>query len=62
MILSACFSELQVAGVDNDLSISVAKNVAKTVQFYVVKSEQLVSHSKVKFTISLICVYCTWPI
>lgn len=38
-------SELNVAAVDPDLSLSVSKNVAKTVQLYAVKSEQLVSNS-----------------
>ncbi|XP_064633908.1 conserved oligomeric Golgi complex subunit 5-like [Lineus longissimus] len=36
-------SELNVASVDTHLSITVAKNVAKTVQLYAVKCEQLLS-------------------
>ncbi|KAF1466761.1 Conserved oligomeric Golgi complex subunit 5, partial [Megadyptes antipodes antipodes] len=36
-------SELNVAAVDPDLSLAVAKNVAKTIQLYGVKSEQLLS-------------------
>ena len=36
------FSELSVASVDIQLSITVAKNVAKTIQLLCVKSEQLV--------------------
>ena len=39
------FSELSVASVDTGLSVTVAKNVAKTVQLYTVKCEQLVSGS-----------------
>ena len=35
-------SELSIAQVDADLSVTVAKNVAKTVQLFVVKSEELV--------------------
>ena len=37
------YSELSVASVDQQLSVTVAKNVAKTVQLYAVKCEQLVS-------------------
>lgn len=45
-----CFSELNVASVDTKLSITVAKNVSKTVQLFNVKSEQLVSkHSNINF-------------
>lgn len=33
-----------MAAVDPDLSLAVAKNVAKTIQLYGVKSEQLVSN------------------
>ena len=36
------FSELNVASVDTKLSITIAKNVAKTIQLFNVKSEQLV--------------------
>nr|XP_056702455.1 conserved oligomeric Golgi complex subunit 5 [Euleptes europaea] len=36
-------SELNVAAVDPDLSLAVSKNVAKTIQLYGVKSEQLLS-------------------
>ena len=36
-------SELNVAAVDPSLSLAVAKNAAKTVQLFCVKSEQLVS-------------------
>lgn len=35
-------SELNVASVDPNLSLAVAKNAAKTIQLYCVKSEQLV--------------------
>lgn len=35
-------SELNVASVDPNLSLAVAKNAAKTVQLFCVKSEQLV--------------------
>ena len=37
------FSELNVAAVDSNLTLAVSKNVAKTIQLYGVKSEQLVS-------------------
>lgn len=40
---SSYFSELNVASVDQNLSIAVAKNASKTVQLFCVKSEQLVS-------------------
>ncbi|XP_010288193.1 PREDICTED: conserved oligomeric Golgi complex subunit 5-like, partial [Phaethon lepturus] len=40
-IIKTIASELNVAAVDPDLSLAVAKNVAKTVQLYGVKSEQL---------------------
>lgn len=33
-----------MASVDPDLSLAVSKNVAKTIQLYAVKSEQLVSN------------------
>lgn len=36
------YSELNVASVDPNLSLAVAKNAAKTVQLFCVKSEQLV--------------------
>jgi hypothetical protein len=36
-------SELNVAAVDANLTLAVSKNVAKTIQLYAVKSEQLVS-------------------
>ena len=39
------FSELSVASVDVGLTTTVAKNVAKTVQLYTAKCEQLVRHS-----------------
>ncbi|KAM9247539.1 conserved oligomeric Golgi complex subunit 5 [Leptosomus discolor] len=42
-IIKTIASELNVAAVDPDLSLAVAKNVAKTVQLYTVKSEQLLS-------------------
>ena len=38
----ALFSELSVASVDGGLTITVARNVAKTVQLYSAKCEQLV--------------------
>ena len=37
------FSELNVAIVDTSLCVTVSRNVAKTVQLFAVKSEQLVS-------------------
>ena len=37
------FSELNVAIVDTALCVTVSRNVAKTVQLFAVKSEQLVS-------------------
>uniref|UniRef100_A0A8D3E4S1 Conserved oligomeric Golgi complex subunit 5 n=1 Tax=Scophthalmus maximus TaxID=52904 RepID=A0A8D3E4S1_SCOMX len=42
-IIKTISSELNVALVDPDLSLAVAKNAAKTVQLFCVKSEQLVS-------------------
>jgi len=36
------FSELNVASVDSRLCATVAKNIAKTIQLFCVKSEQLV--------------------
>ena len=36
-------SELHVSSVDTKLSITIAKNVSKTIQLFCVKSEQLVS-------------------
>jgi hypothetical protein len=41
-VFCGCFSELHVASVDTKLSVTIAKNVAKTVQLFAVKSEQLV--------------------
>ena len=35
-------SELNVANVDSSLSVSVSRNVEKTIQLYTAKSEQLV--------------------
>ena len=43
--LFVLFSELNVASVDPDLFVLLARNVAKTVQLYVSKCEQLVSVS-----------------
>uniref|UniRef100_A0A671KAF5 Conserved oligomeric Golgi complex subunit 5 n=1 Tax=Sinocyclocheilus anshuiensis TaxID=1608454 RepID=A0A671KAF5_9TELE len=40
-IIKTIASELNVASVDSDLTIAVAKNAAKTVQLFCVKSEQL---------------------
>uniref|UniRef100_A0A7N5KBS0 Conserved oligomeric Golgi complex subunit 5 n=1 Tax=Ailuropoda melanoleuca TaxID=9646 RepID=A0A7N5KBS0_AILME len=42
-IIKTIASELNVAAVDADLALAVSKNVAKTVQLYGVKSEQLLS-------------------
>ena len=42
-IVKTISSELSVASVDTQLSVTVARNVAKTIQLYCVKSEQLVS-------------------
>ncbi|XP_054843806.1 conserved oligomeric Golgi complex subunit 5 [Eublepharis macularius] len=42
-IVKTIASELNVAAVDPDLSLAVSKNVAKTIQLYGVKSEQLLS-------------------
>uniref|UniRef100_A0A8D0LD35 Component of oligomeric golgi complex 5 n=1 Tax=Sphenodon punctatus TaxID=8508 RepID=A0A8D0LD35_SPHPU len=42
-IIKTIASELNVASVDPHLSLAVSKNVAKTVQLYGVKSEQLLS-------------------
>ena len=41
-IVKTIASELNVASVDTQLSVTVAKNVAKTIQLFCVKSEQLV--------------------
>nr|XP_002121988.1 conserved oligomeric Golgi complex subunit 5 [Ciona intestinalis] len=41
-IINAMSSELNVVSVDRDLGCAVAKNVAKTVQLFAVKSEQLI--------------------
>ncbi|XP_014104365.1 PREDICTED: conserved oligomeric Golgi complex subunit 5 isoform X2 [Pseudopodoces humilis] len=48
-IIKTIASELNVAAVDPDLSLAVAKNVAKTIQLYGVKSEQLVITSQSSF-------------
>ena len=37
------YSELNVSSVDQQLSVTIARNVAKTVQLYCVKCEQMVS-------------------
>uniref|UniRef100_A0A8C8SNK3 Conserved oligomeric Golgi complex subunit 5 n=1 Tax=Pelusios castaneus TaxID=367368 RepID=A0A8C8SNK3_9SAUR len=42
-IIKTIVSELNVASVDPNLSLAVSKNVAKTIQLYGVKSEQLLS-------------------
>ena len=42
ILFCALFSELSVASVDAGLTITVARNVAKTVQLYSAKCEQLV--------------------
>lgn len=42
VVFFLCCSELNVASVDTQLCITVAKNVAKTIQLFSVKSEQLV--------------------
>ncbi|XP_058930495.2 conserved oligomeric Golgi complex subunit 5 isoform X1 [Kogia breviceps] len=42
-IIKTIASELNVAAVDADLTLAVSKNVAKTIQLYGVKSEQLLS-------------------
>ncbi|XP_077981435.1 conserved oligomeric Golgi complex subunit 5-like [Glandiceps talaboti] len=42
-IVKTIASELNVSSVDTGLSITIAKNVAKTVQLYTVKCEQLLS-------------------
>ncbi|KAH0616501.1 hypothetical protein JD844_027644 [Phrynosoma platyrhinos] len=47
-IIKTIASELNVAAVDPNLSLAVSKNVAKTIQLFGVKSEQLVSHSQLK--------------
>lgn len=44
-----------MAAVDPDLSLAVAKNVAKTIQLYGVKSEQLVSNFKFLKTYAFLC-------
>ena len=48
------FSELNVASVDRKLCVTVAKNVAKTVKMFCVKSEQLVGYNVMSKT--RICV------
>ncbi|XP_033050954.1 conserved oligomeric Golgi complex subunit 5 isoform X3 [Trachypithecus francoisi] len=42
-IIKTISSELNVAAVDTNLTLAVSKNVAKTIQLYSVKSEQLLS-------------------
>ncbi|XP_038934049.1 conserved oligomeric Golgi complex subunit 5 isoform X1 [Rattus norvegicus] len=42
-IIKTIASELNVAAVDANLTLAVSKNVAKTIQLYAVKSEQLLS-------------------
>uniref|UniRef100_A0A2K6NXS6 Component of oligomeric golgi complex 5 n=1 Tax=Rhinopithecus roxellana TaxID=61622 RepID=A0A2K6NXS6_RHIRO len=42
-IIKTIASELNVAAVDTNLTLAVSKNVAKTIQLYSVKSEQLLS-------------------
>lgn len=42
-IIKTIVSEISVSSVDATLSVTVAKNVAKTVKFFAVKSEQLIS-------------------
>ncbi|XP_078536437.1 conserved oligomeric Golgi complex subunit 5 [Lissotriton helveticus] len=42
-IIKTITSELNVAAVDPNLSLAVSKNIAKTIQLYGVKSEQLLS-------------------
>nr|XP_025839854.1 conserved oligomeric Golgi complex subunit 5 [Vulpes vulpes] len=42
-IIKTIASELNVAAVDADLTLAVSRNVAKTIQLYGVKSEQLLS-------------------
>ncbi|XP_070557668.1 conserved oligomeric Golgi complex subunit 5-like [Ptychodera flava] len=42
-ILKTIASELNVSSVDSGLSVTISKNVAKTVQLYTVKCEQLLS-------------------
>ncbi|KAM9846149.1 conserved oligomeric Golgi complex subunit 5 [Aulostomus maculatus] len=42
-IIKTISSELNVAAIDHSLSLAVAKNAAKTVQLFCVKSEQLLS-------------------
>uniref|UniRef100_A0A2K6H0M6 Conserved oligomeric Golgi complex subunit 5 n=1 Tax=Propithecus coquereli TaxID=379532 RepID=A0A2K6H0M6_PROCO len=44
-IIKTIASELNVAAVDANLTLAVSKNVAKTIQLYGVKSEQLVIHA-----------------
>ena len=42
ILIFVTFSELNVANVDASLSVSVSRNVEKTIQLYTAKSEQLV--------------------
>ncbi|KAM6152342.1 conserved oligomeric Golgi complex subunit 5 isoform 3-T3 [Erethizon dorsatum] len=44
-IIKTIASELNVAAVDANLTLAVSKNVAKTIQLYGVKSEQLAIHA-----------------
>ncbi|KAM5236600.1 conserved oligomeric Golgi complex subunit 5 isoform 3-T3 [Ctenodactylus gundi] len=44
-IMKTIASELNVAAVDANLTLAVSKNVAKTIQLYGVKSEQLAVHA-----------------
>uniref|UniRef100_A0A2K6TIK2 Conserved oligomeric Golgi complex subunit 5 n=1 Tax=Saimiri boliviensis boliviensis TaxID=39432 RepID=A0A2K6TIK2_SAIBB len=44
-IIKTIASELNVAAVDTNLTLAVSKNVAKTIQLYSVKSEQLAIHA-----------------
>uniref|UniRef100_A0A2K6TIK9 Conserved oligomeric Golgi complex subunit 5 n=1 Tax=Saimiri boliviensis boliviensis TaxID=39432 RepID=A0A2K6TIK9_SAIBB len=48
-IIKTIASELNVAAVDTNLTLAVSKNVAKTIQLYSVKSEQLVVSSQSSF-------------
>ncbi|XP_040858402.1 conserved oligomeric Golgi complex subunit 5 isoform X4 [Ochotona curzoniae] len=44
-IIKTIASELNIAAVDANLTLAVSKNVAKTIQLYGVKSEQLMVHA-----------------
>lgn len=50
-------SELNVASVDPNLSLAVAKNAAKTVQLFCVKSEQLVGFVIIKYLKKIIIIF-----